>query len=430
VATINDGGESGDEAVARTPGGRPLGFAALIALVSSMVALGAISIDLYLPSLPGMAADLAAGEDQVQMTVGAFLIGYAVAQLVIGPLSDRFGRRAVFVVGTMIYLAATLGCALADTVETLIWLRIVQSLAACSGTVIGRAIVRDIYGRERAARAYAYLGVVVLVTPMLAPIVGAWLETAFGWRSNFYFMAGFATVMLSAVVVLLSETNVHRDATATGIGGVAANYATLLSSAAFMGYALTICFAFVGVFAFIAGGSIVIIQLLGHTPETFALLFAASAAGHALGSLLAARVTPALGIDRTIAIGVAVYFGGAVAMSALGIAGVFTAWAICAPMTLISFGSGMIMPGCQAGAIAPFPHMAGAASAMIGFLMMSGAALGGAAVAVFYDGTQHPMTWTVLAGALAVTVVYRGLIQRRSLTGTAAGSAGRDGRRP
>lgn len=414
MVKIDDKAERpGDEAVARAPGGRPLGFAALIALVSSMVALGAISIDLYLPSLPGMAADLAAGEDQVQMTVGAFLVGYAVAQLVIGPLSDRFGRRGVFVVSIVVYLAATLGCALADTVESLIGWRILQSLAACAGTVIGRAIVRDVYGWERAARAYAYLGAVVLVTPMLAPILGAWLETWFGWRSNFYFMAGFAAVLLLAIVTLLAETNLRRDADALRIGRIAANYAVLLSSGVFMGYALAICFAFVGVFAFISAGSIVIIQLLGHSPQTFALLFAISAAGHALGSLLAARMTPRIGIDRTLLVGVAIHLLGAVALQGFGLAGVFTAAAICAPMTVVSFGSGMIMPGCQAGAISPFPHMAGAAAAMTGFLMMSGAAVGGAAVAIFYDGSQFPMTWTALAGAVAVVVVYASLIRRR-----------------
>ncbi len=389
-----------------------MNYLAFIALVSALVATGAMSMDMYIPSFPGMSADLAASAGDVQLTMSVFLFGFAASQLVYGPLSDRFGRRRVLVWGMFIYAVASIACVFATSVEMLIGLRLLQAFGACSGTVIGRAMVRDRFELNEAAKAFGYLGMTMMLAPILSPILGAWLEIAFGWRSNFVFMAGFGGVILLVSIFLLAETNASPDATALQIKRIAANYLTLLHSRRFMGYALGLSFAFGGVFSFVTGSSFVIIELLDITPDIFAIFFGFVAGGYLVGSFASTRLTPRLGLDRTIALGVMIYMSFAIILVLAATFGRFDIWSICAPMVVVSFGNGLVIPNCQAGALSPFPRMAGAAAALMGCFSMVGAGLGGAAVAGFYNGTQFPMILTTLFSAAALFMCFWILVWR------------------
>jgi MFS transporter, DHA1 family, multidrug resistance protein len=383
-----------------------MNYPAFIALVTALVATGAMSMDLYVPSLPAMAADLTASAGEIQLTLSVFLFGFALSQLIYGPLSDRFGRRPVLIWGLAIYFVAGIACTFAPTVEALIGCRLVQAFGACSGGVIGRAMVRDRYQLDDAAKAFGYLGMAMMLTPILSPIIGAWLTIAFGWRSNFAFMAGFGAVILLVTIFVLRETNRSPDPEALRIGRMAANYLTLLRNRRYMGYVLSLSLAFAGVFSFVTGSSFVLIDLLEVTPDIFALLFGLVAGGYLVGAFVSTRLVSRLGVDRTIALGIAIYLPGAMLLTWLAITGVFDIWSICAPMAALSFGNGLVVPNCQAGALAPFPRMAGAAAAMMGFFAMAGAGAGGAAVAGFYNGTQFPMVLTILFNALALVLCF------------------------
>jgi len=311
-----------------------------------------------------------------------------------------------------IYAVASIACVFATSVEMLIGLRLLQAFGACSGTVIGRAMVRDRFELNEAAKAFGYLGMTMMLAPILSPILGAWLEIAFGWRSNFVFMAGFGGVILLVSIFLLAETNASPDATALQIKRIAANYLTLLHSRRFMGYALGLSFAFGGVFSFVTGSSFVIIELLDITPDIFAIFFGFVAGGYLVGSFASTRLTPRLGLDRTIALGVMIYMSFAIILVLAATFVRFDIWSICAPMVVVSFGNGLVIPNCQAGALSPFPRMAGAAAALMGCFSMVGAGLGGAAVAGFYNGTQFPMILTTLFSAVAMFMCFWILVWR------------------
>ena len=161
----------------------------VIILLTLLVAMGAISTDIYLPSLPSIAAEFSTDTASVQLTLSIFMIAFAVSQLVYGPLSDQFGRRPVLLGGMSLYLVASTGCAMADSIETLILARFLQALGACSGPVVARAIVRDVFGRERSAKVMAYMGTAMALAPVLGPIAGGFLQVWFGWQANFAVMA-------------------------------------------------------------------------------------------------------------------------------------------------------------------------------------------------------------------------------------------------
>ena len=184
-------------------------------LLTALVGFGAISTDLYLPSLPAIGESFGSTTAEVQLTLSVFLVGFAVSQIVYGPLSDRFGRRPVLIGGVAIYLLATLACLAAGSIGLLIGARFVQAVGACAGVVLGRAIVRDIYGREGAAKMLSYMGVAMALAPALGPILGGILQVLFGWRANFLVLAIFGGVCLLGVLLVLPETNRWRDPAAT-----------------------------------------------------------------------------------------------------------------------------------------------------------------------------------------------------------------------
>ncbi len=385
---------------------------AVTIIVTALVAFGAISTDLYLPSLPAIGAAFETDAAQVQLTLSLFLAAFALGQLVYGPLSDRFGRRPVLLVGLAIYLGATLACLFATGIEVLIAARFAQAVGACSGVVLGRAVVRDVHGRERAARVLSYIAMAMALAPALGPILGGFLQSWFGWRANFLALALFGGTTLIAVAAFLPETNNKRDPRATEPWRLLGNYRALARHPDYRAFVAIAACAYSGIFAFISGSAFLIIEVLGLSPEVYGLCFAGMVAGYMLGTFASGRLTMRLGLERMIAAGAVIGLLGGGVMALLSAAGVLNLPALLIPVFVFTVGAGLMLPNSMAGALGPFPEMAGAASALLGFVQMAIAALIGVAVGHLHDGSGRSMAFAIAAVALGAFVTMLRLRRR------------------
>lgn len=395
---------------------RPNGFV-VTALLTALVALGPISTDLYLPSLPAMARAFGAPPAEIQLTLSVFLAGFAAAQLLYGPLSDRFGRRPALLGGVALYTAASVACVFAPTVEWLIAARFVQAVGACAGPVLCRAVVRDVHGREGAARVLAYMSAAMALAPALGPILGGFLEIWYGWRANFAALSAYGALGLVAAALLLPETNpALLEGGSRAPGGLLAGFGSLLRHRAYVGYALSCAFAYSGIFAFISGSSFVLVDWVGLPPNLYGFCFAAVAGGYMVGTLIAGRLSRRLGMHGLMRIGGAVAAAAGLLYFAVGWSGVewrgaAGAVALVAPIVLYILGTGLVLPNAQAGAVGPFPRRAGTASALLGFAQMTLAALTGIVVGHLQDDSARAMTAAVAAMALAIPAAFHLLVR-------------------
>ena len=375
-------------------------------LLTALVALGPISTDLYLPSLPAIGTAFGVGAAEVQLTLSVFLAGFACSQLIYGPLSDRFGRRPVILVGLALYLAATVLCVVAPDIEILILARFLQALGACVGPVLGRAVVRDVYGREGAARVLSYMGMAMALAPALGPIIGGYLQVWFGWQANFLVLVGFAVALLLAILAILPETNRWMDPLATRPGRLVSTYLMLLRHRSYLGFVLITAFSYSGIFSFISGSAFVLIGLLGLSPDQYGFCFAAIVVGYMIGTFCSGRLTTRLGHGPLIQLGTLVQcLGGLLGVLLYG-ADILTVASVVGPVTLFMVGTGLVLPNAQAGAVGPFPKVAGSASALLGFFQMSLAALVGIAVGHGSGTSALPMMAAIALVALGATLSY------------------------
>lgn len=362
-----------------------------------------LSTDLYLPTLPGIARAFDASPADVQWTLSLFIAAFGLWQLVAGPLSDRHGRRPLIVAGAAIYLAASLACMAAPDIAVLSAGRIGQAIGACTCLVGARGMVRDLYTPVEGAHLLASAATLMSLAPLFGPLVGAALYSAFGWRSAFGALAVFAVAMLLFTVLRLRETHSARDASVHWRATLA-RYASVARSPAFRAYTASAAATYAGLFAFISGSSFVLMRVHGLTPTQFAFAFASMVAGYLTGTLICRRLVRS-GLQRTIRIGCTLQLAAGLALALAALAGWHTAAAIIAPMVVFGMSHGIVQPPSQAGAVAPFPHAAGAAAALLGFLMMVCAAAVGLWIGVTYNGTVYPLTLTIAATALLSWII-------------------------
>ena len=380
-------------------------------LLVGLVAFGPLSTDLYLPSLPDMTRVFATDVSHVQLTLSVFLVGLALAQLIYGPLSDRFGRRPILLGGTMIYVVSVFLCLIAPTVQWLIFGRFFQAVGACSGGVVSRAIVRDVYPPSQAARVLSLMATAMALAPAVAPLIGGLLHATFGWRANFVVMMLFGVGLLIAGWRLLDETIAEPNLVALRPMTMVETYALLLGNRHFMGHTATLSLCFAAMFAFISGASFVVIDVLGGSPLQFGLCFAFVVIGYMCGSFSSARLSQKVDLERLIRFGVLAGALGAILMIGLALAKVQTIPAVVGPIAVCFFGAGLTLPNSTAAAIMPHGRIAGSASALLGFLQMSCGAVTGWVVGRLHDGTTLPTAAVVCAMWIAAAVV-RALVLR------------------
>ncbi len=379
-------------------------------LLIGLVSFGPLSTDLYLPSLPMIGERFAADPGQVQLTLSVFLAGFAISMLGYGPLSDRFGRRPILIGALAIYTVASIACMLATTIEALIVARFFQALGGCAGPVLGRTIVRDVYGADRSAKVLSTLAMAMALAPAIGPILGGFLTEAYGWTANFALLSFFGGVMLLAVFLQLRETNLHQDRNALRPLQFLANYRSLLRHRTYVGYIGVVACGYASIFSFISGSSYTLIEGLGLTPVQFGLCFSAVVLGFMTGSFLASRLHGRMETDRQIRLGTHVMLGGGLLAAGLAWAGVHSIASVTAPMAMVLVGCGLTLPNSMARGIGPFPRMAGAASALMGFVQMTGAALVGLFVGAFQDGSPHAMATAIALCGLGAAISYNRLI--------------------
>ena len=384
----------------------------ITAIIASLVALGPLSTDMYLPAFPAMMEAFSADIDEVQRTLSVFMLGFAFAQLAYGPLSDRFGRKPVLLGGIALFFLSSLGILLVDSIETLTLLRLFQAIGGSAGPVLGRAMVRDIHGPRESARLLSYIGTAMALAPAAAPILGGFMTVWFGWSSIFLFLACYGLLGLALLRFLVPETAPRDDRPSIAVRSLLANYGLLLRHPNWRWYTLCCSFVFGGLFSFLSGASFVIIEFLGHSEATFGLFFAFVVVGFMAGTLIGGRTVRTVGIERLIGIGSAVAASSGVLMALLALLQVYHAAAVVIPQTLFMVGVGIVMPQSMAGALAPFPHIAGTSSALLGFIQMSMAAGVGILVGHYHDGSPRSMAVAIAVMGLLTLLSF--LMLKRS----------------
>lgn len=386
---------------------------AMTATLALLTALGPLSTDMYLPSLPAITAEFATTPARVQLTLSAFLIGFALGQIVYGPVSDRYGRKPALFAGLMIFALASIVCAAAMSVEMLIAGRVMQALGAAGPIVLARAMVRDLYEGAPAGRELSRMGTIMGLVPALAPILGSVIQTASGWRMTFWLMMCLGLALLALVLLRLPETLRTPNPEPLSIRAVLRGYGTLLRQKSYRVHVALAALTYSGLFAFISASSFVLQGVYGLSEIAFALAFALMVMGYIAGTILSQRLVSSLDLQGLIRLGVGCLASGGLLMVAGVASGLATSFVVTLPMVVYALGVGLTLPQVQAAAMTPFPERAGAASSFLGICQMALAALVGIVVGHALGASAWPLAIAVaLIGCCALAVFVWGRAAR------------------
>lgn len=377
----------------------------LVGILGALTAFGAMAIDLYLPAFPRIAEDLRTDTGHVELTVSFFLLGLGLGQLVLGPLSDRLGRRAPLITGALLYALAALGGAWANSIDALIGWRLLMALGGAAGSVIARAVVRDLFEPRESAHIFSVLMLIMGVVPILAPVVGGQLVGLLGWRGLFGIMAAFGTACAIAVVVALPESLPASRRARGGLGEIFRGYAALLRERRFVGVTLASGLVAGMMFAYITGISTVLMGAHGLSERMFGLCFGINAAGLIFGSQynrLLLRTRDPADILRA-ALRIIVVATAALLVNALTDLGGLPL--LCVLLFVILSTTGVVYPNATTLALAPYPQSAGSASALLGTGQYALGFVAGVLVSLLHDGGPLPMAGVMFGCALSAWVL-------------------------
>lgn len=386
----------------------------LTVLLSALLGFASISTDLYLPAMPSMGASLGASQGQLELTVSGYLLGFSFGQLFWGPVSDRFGRKVPLMLGIAIFIAGAAGCALSMDAVQLITCRIIQALGASAGVVLGRAMVRDLFHKDEAARMLSTLMLIMGVAPMLGPSVGAQILALSSWQYIFWTLVAIGTVTLLGVG--RTAESLPRSARSGGtLVEAFAAYGQHFRNARLMAYAaIMACFG-AGVFAYVAGSSFVFIEYYGLPPASYGLIFASGIAGIMLSNTLNLRFVARVGSDRMMLIGTSI----AALAGLVLLVVVSTGWGgwlgLAAGLFAYIGMNGLIGANTIAGGLSSVEKGTGSASALLGFAQYGGGMIGSALVSTFANGTPWPMALIICVGTLCAGTITWLLNGRRDM---------------
>ncbi len=370
----------------------------LVVLVA-ITALGPLAMQIFLPSLPAIQLDLGVSAGLAQLVFSLSMGAIAISMLVYGPLSDRFGRRPVLMVGLGLFLIGSLVATLAPNIAWLIVGRTLQAIGGAGAMALTRTIVRDMYGREKSASMIAYITMAMVVAPMVAPAIGGYLNDIIGWRANFAFVGLVAIVVTALAATQLQETH-HQRSAVPSIASMASSFVGLLRIPAFRGFTFQSTFAIATFFAFAAGAPYVVIVVMEQPASVYGLFFIMISLGFMSGNFVAARISERVGVERMVMLGCwLALLGTVIILVSLLVVG-WTPWALFGPGMVLAFGNGLSMPNSMAGAISVDPANAGAASGLMGFLQMLTAALFAQLAGMWQNGTPFPLAGFMVAAAV------------------------------
>jgi DHA1 family bicyclomycin/chloramphenicol resistance-like MFS transporter len=376
----------------------------LVIVLGACATLAPLGIDGFLPATTAAAVTFGTDAAGMQVTLAAFTVGVAIGQVVHGPLSDRVGRRKALLIALGLMSAASAAVAAAPSLDTLTAARVLQGFAAASGMTICRAIVRDLFAREEAARVMSYMTVVSGLGPILFPIVAGTLAVAIDWRAVPAFAAIYVALAALTFAVTVPETNARLDPDAFSPGTMVLAWRTVLRDAGFRRYLLINCFGNVGLFAFLAASPKVVMGIIGAAPDLFGVYFAATTACFSLGAFSGGRLVGRFGIHGVVRAGAVICLSAGAIVTALAGAGEAHVIAVMAPIALFLLGYGAVVPCVTAAALTPFPQIAGAASSAMGLAQQITATLTALAIAAL-GASQMAMALGVLASGAAVAAL-------------------------
>ncbi|MCU0818890.1 MAG: multidrug effflux MFS transporter [Beijerinckiaceae bacterium] len=377
-------------------------------LLGLLTAIGPLSTDMYLPSLPSIQRHFEATTGHAQWTLSAYLLGFALGQVFYGPLSDRRGRKRVMLVGLTLYALANFASAFAPSLEVLISARFMQGVGAAGPLVLARAIVRDLYEGREAGQQLARMGTIMGIVPALAPVLGAGLEILAGWRMNFLAVVFLAIALGIAVVRQLPETLKQPLPSPFSLREITRGYGALMRDSRFTAFALLSAATYAGLFAFISGSSFVMQGHFGLSPAGFAGTFGVMVLGYIMGTVIAQKIVATKGSLKAIEIGTVLQAVAGLALLGFSLAMPHWLPGLAVPMAFYAMGVGFTLPQSAAGALMPFPDRAGSVSSLLGITQMSFAAVVGALVGAFVAKSPVALTaTTALMGLVGLAALPR-----------------------
>ncbi len=379
---------------------KPLLFYGILVAVSTA---GPLAMNIFVPFIPGLMDEFGASSGRVQLTLTVYLAGIAVSQLFYGPLSDRFGRRPTMLAGLALYVAASLLCALAPTIDMLMAARFVQAIGGASGMVLARAIVRDLHGREASASVLGYITMAWVLVPMFAPALGGFIDQFSTWRTAFHILSGIGVVILALTIWQLPETNSRAGDDGTRLLD---GMARLIRQPRFIGHTLTLGFCSAMFFSFIAGAPYIMVNVLDQTPLDYGLWFMMISVGYMTGNFLSGRYSQRIGIDRMISIGNVLAMAGAMAMLMAGLGGWLAPVSLFGFMLFVTLGNGLTVPNGTAAAISVLPHTIGAAAGLSGFVQMTIGASASQFTGALQQSTPLVALWVMAVSSLLAALAH------------------------
>lgn len=380
-----------------------------------LVALGQFAIDIYLPSLPAMVQSLQTNKSAVQLTLTFFFIGFAFSQLVYGPLSERFGRRKILIIGLAIFLVSAVGSIFATTISFLIFLRLIQGLGIGAANVLSRAILRDMYEGKELAKMISYIGILWVSSPIIAPVIGGYIEEYLNWRMNFAFLSIFVGIILIWVLLCLPETKDMSQRHSIHPWSILKNYGTLLSNRSFFGYIFADFFLY-GMFStFYAAGPFLLQKALGLTPSMFGWMMLLISFGYLLGTNINIRLIHRFDRNLIIKMGVFFIFIVTVLMTLLSVFGLFSVSVLVIPLIFLFMGMALVFTNCIGECLSIFPSLAGPASGMWGFLVYLGGTYATSVMSHIPEKNALPFSVSLLIQCfLTFLVLWLGPFRRKA----------------
>ena len=378
----------------------------MIILLAAVSALGPVGMQILLPALPVIKQKFYVTNDVAQLTLSLSMLAIAIGTLVYGPLSDKFGRKRVMLVGIVITIFGSIVCFVADSIMLLISGRFIQAFGGAVGLVLARAIVRDVYGPEEAARVIATLVMVMVVLPMMSPALGGELMQRFGFESVFIVIAFASAIAFVFLFLWLPET-LAKPVPFEGVKSMLMTFSKLFASRVFCGYAFCVTFVSVVFFSFISAAPEIMVSVLKRPPTEYGYYFIMIPAGFMTGNYVARHYGKTISIDNMIAIGASIGVFGIVLALLLQTLGMSSPVALFLPIALAVFGNGITLPNAQAAAINEFPEYAGTASGLTGFLQMAVSSVAAQAVALIFNGTVYPLLGLMLVASIISLLIFR-----------------------
>ena len=367
-----------------------------LVILIAIAAIGPMAMNILIPSIPKLMGIFNSSYGSVQVTLTAYLISMAIAQLFVGPLSDRFGRRPVVLFGSGICFCGTLICVFATQIEYLIFGRIIQAIGACTGLVMSRTIIRDVHGMERAASMIAYVTMAMVVVPMLSPTLGGVLDNTFGWRASFIFVAIYAVLLFIICATSLGETH-KGPLTPVSILKMLQDYYYLMRLSKFNRHALQISFSSAAFFSFLGGSPYVVIELMNASEAEYGLYFVIAGAAYMLGNLVAGRYGASLGIKFCIFFGTLIGWIGGIVLWLSFLMEFLTPATLFISMGIIAIGNGICLPSGNAAAISVDQRKIGTAAGLAGFLQLGFGSGGAYLIGMLLDDNAYPLV--IIMGA-------------------------------